>query len=299
MFMILVIGIPSWRESIRDIMNYINPASISLIFIIFPYIILLISGGTNLDSIIEVLIWYLVPTLLFLLPEIIETKVEIEKFTKFRIAFNVVGSVLLWIGFDHRYTSRLFSGFDGVSYTMNAIWMACIMMVTFGRYIGVENPNIEYDKGIAPTKYGTKIANIATPIASFIIIPFGIITGFLIWNPQELNILVIIVTFLGIYLTIALQEEMVFRGIIQNELTNLEFVKSNRYIKYSVIILVTIAFALTHWNNEVQGYVYHYFIAAFIAGLAYAISYKKGGLYASMLAHTLVDWVWALLLKRT
>ena len=176
--------------------------------------------------------------------------------------------------------------------------MACIIMVTFGRYKGVENSENEYDKGMAPSIYGTKIANIATPIASIVVVPFGLLTGFLKWNPQEFNILVILVSFIGIYLTIALQEELVFRGLIQSELTNLRLAKDNRYIEYGVIILVTIAFALTHWNNEVPAYVYHYFIAAFVAGLAYAISYKKGGLYAAMLSHTLVDWVWALFLKR-
>lgn len=297
-FSIIIIAVPSWRDSVRKYLNYLKPVYIPVIYVIIPYFILLISGGTKLDSFFDLTLWYLLPSILFLLPEVFEVKINPEKFPILRIVMNVIATGILWIGFDNRYTGILFDGFKGASYTLNAIWMACIMIITFGRYIGVENPTNEHDKGILLNKYGIQIALIGMSITSIIIIPFGLLTGFLQWNPQKFNILVIIISFIGIYLTIALQEELVFRGIIQNELTKLVFVKEKKYIEYGVIILVTIAFALSHWNNDSPPYVYYYFVFAFIAGLAYAISYKKGGLFASMLTHTMVDWMWGLLFKR-
>lgn len=298
MLFIFIIGIPSWRDSENQFLNYLKPVYVPIIFVIIPYIILLVSGGTNLDSIIELLLWYLLPSILFLVPQVLEERMKPEKFLPTKIIFILVAVALLWIGFDNRYTSILFDGFNSSSYALNALWMACIIIVTYGKYIGVENPLNDHDKGIAPNKYGTKIAIIAMPIAAIIIIPFGLLTGFLQWDPQKFDILVIVISFIGIFLTIALEEELVFRGVIQNELTKLPFVKENKYFEAGVIILVTIAFALSHWNNDVPPYVYYYFVFAFIAGLAYAISYKKGGLFASMLAHTLIDWMWALFWKR-
>ncbi len=298
MFSIFIIGIPTWRDSARKYIDFVKPEYIPFIFVIFPYLVLLISGGTHLTTLIELFLWYLVPSIIFLIPEILEKRINIEKFMELRVTINIIAVAILWIGFDNRYTTALFNGFSDAGYTLNAIWMACIMMVTFGRYIGVENPVNSHDKGLTPSIYGIKLAVIAMPIASIIIIPFGLLTGFLSWNPQEFNILIIIVSFIGIYLTIALQEEFVFRGIIQNELTKLQKVKSNSYLEYAVIIVVTIAFALSHWNNASPPYVYYYFVFAFIAGLAYALSYKKGGLFASMFTHTLVDWMWGLFFKR-
>ena len=295
---IFIIGIPAWRNSLRKYLNYIHPTHIPVIFVIIPYIILIISGGTQLDSVIELTLWYLIPSILFLLPEVFEEKMNPDQFPVIRIVVTVIATGILWIGFDNRYTSVLFDGFKGASYILNAIWMACIMMITFGRYIGVEDPKNEYDKGMALNKYGIKIAIIAMPIASIIIIPFGLLTGFLQWDPQKFDILVITISFIGIFLTIALQEELVFRGIMQNELTKLKIAKENKYAEYGIIILVTAAFALSHWNNDVPPFVFYYIIAAFIAGLAYAISYKKGGLFASMITHTLIDWIWGLLFKR-
>lgn len=296
-FPIPLIGIPSWRESVSDYLKYLNPISIPFVFVFFPYVLLLITGGTKVTSVFDLVLWYLVPTLLFLLPEILETKIQPEIFPVIRIIVNVIAVAILWIGFDNRYSSSLFVGFNG-AYELNALWIACVMMTTYGHFVGVENPKNNHDKGLMPNKYGVKLASIALPLALLTIVPFGLLTGFLDWDPQKFNLLVIAISFIGVYLTIALQEEFVFRGIIQNELTKLDYVKSKQYIEYGVIVLVTITFALSHWNNDVPPYVYYYFVFAFIAGLAYAISYKKGGLFASIFTHTLVDWLWALLFKR-
>ena len=297
-FSILLLGVPSWRDSARKFITIFKPVYIPFIFVIVPYFLILISGGTTLASVLDFILWYLLPTIIFLLPEFLEAKTQQEKFKQIRIVLNIIAVIILWIGFDNRYTNSLFVGFEGASYALNALWIACVIMVTFGRYVGIENPENEHDKGLKPNKYGAMIAIIAMPLASIIIVPFGLLTGFLSWDPQLSNLLFIIIDFIGVFLTIALQEEFVFRGIIQNELTKLDFVKSSHHYENAVIVLVTIAFALSHWNNDVPPYVYYYFVFAFIAGLAYAYSYKKGGLFSSMFAHTLVDWMWALLFKR-
>ena len=48
-------------------------------------------------------------------------------------------------------------------------------------------------------------------------IPLGLIIGFLVWNPLPvLNVDRIVLQFVGVYLLIALPEELLFRGIFQN-----------------------------------------------------------------------------------
>ena len=269
---------------------------INLILITFlPFSLIFIGGGTTVDGVLPFLLWYALPGILLILPEIAkkyEYKPLNSKFAN--TILYVLGAGMLWIGFDHRYTSVLFDNWNE-GYLMNSFWMASVGMATFGLYKGIKVERNENDNGLLPSKYGGLIANVYTLIASVVVISFGLLTGFLEYNPN-IDLFNVIIGFIGIYLTIALQEELIFRGILFNE-TSSHF-EENSMMYYLMLVLTTMAFAFTHWNNEQPEFVYHYFFAAFVSGLAYVYSYKKAGLYSAMLSHTLVDWVWALLLKR-
>jgi membrane protease YdiL (CAAX protease family) len=173
--------------------------------------------------------------------------------------------------------------------------MACIGFVTYGITEGIHNKENKMDKGLIPSTYASIVANKYTLLASVIIIPSGLITGFLIWNPQEFDLLNIIISFIGIAFTIGLQEEMIFRGIILKELD-----KHGESLIYKkiVLVIVSILFGLTHWNNTSIEFLLMYFITATIAGIAYGLSYRKAGLFSAIFSHTLIDWFWTLLLKR-
>lgn len=287
---VFVIGIPSIRDRIVDFTNINRILLLTPVTsVIFPYILLSVFAG-SFSSLSMVVVWYFIPNLILILPLLLSGQNK-----KLHSVFYVLGAIMLWIGFDHRYTAEIFDIYTDLNYVMNSIWMVNIGYVTFGITRGMKQQNNPDDLDLVPTKAGSIIANKMTPLASLFIIPVGLLTGFLVWNPVEFDLFEIIVGFIGIYLTIALQEEMIFRGIILQEVDTHLTTKIQQSI---AIILVSLVFALTHWNNETSEYVLIYFITAFVAGIAYGISYRVGGMYGAMLSHTLIDWFWSLLLKR-
>ncbi|MHA1947913.1 MAG: CPBP family glutamic-type intramembrane protease [Candidatus Hodarchaeales archaeon] len=283
LFPIIVIGNPSLQLRLDKKYTWLAP----IYTVIVPTISLLVFTGEilNLD---RILIWYLLPNLILLLPKRIND-------ARYRTIVYILGAIILWIGFDHRYTSGIFDAFEDLGYIINSFWMACIGFVTYGIEEGIHVKQNDKDRGLIPSKYASIVANKFTPIASIFIIPLGLLTGFLIWNPQEFDLFNIIISFIGIALTIGLQEEMIFRGIILKELD-----KHNESANYQllVLVLVSLLFGFTHWNNTTSEYFLMYFITATIAGIAYGLSYRKAGIFSAILSHTLIDWFWALLLKR-
>lgn len=280
---ILIIGNPILHLKLDKKYIWWTPIYTILIPIIFLYIF---TGEVlKLDMII---IWYLIPSVILLSAKFLDD-------TRYRTFLYILGAILLWIGFDHRHTSDIFDAFEDMGYLMNSLWMACVGFVTYGFEEGIYDKQNEMDKGIVPSTYATIVTNKITPIASLFIIPLGFLTSFLIWNPQDFDLLNISISFIGIALTIGLQEEMIFRGIILKELD--KYKESENYRRV-ILVVVSIAFALTHWNNESGFFLLVYFITATIAGIAYGLSFRKAGMFSAVLSHTLIDWFWALLLKR-
>jgi len=261
--------------------------------LLIPNFILLMLGLSFSSSIGIILLWYVLPTLILSIVVIRHDRLS----PHLRFLLTSVVAVLFWIGFDHRYTMPLFDVFNDLSYILNGFWIASLMMMGYGYTYGITYHQDENtDRGLVPTRTGLIAAQKGSLAASLIIIPAGILTGFLSWNPTWPGITDVIVGFIGIYLTIALQEELVFRGILLNEFDTFALPKN---IDALIPLVVTsFAFGLTHWNNETPAYVPHYIILATIAGLAYGWAYRKSGLFGSMLTHTLIDWIWSLVLQR-
>lgn len=282
----LMLGIPENRKELYEKVSkfsiILQQFIILLIAFVIPFVVIAILGILDLLSII---LWYFVPLIFF-------QSTILQK--RFHTIPAIIGAALLWIGFDHRYTGDIFDNFNGLGYVMNSLWIVQIAFITYGLYTGIKQEDIDLDVGIKPSKYAFKIANQITPLISLIIIPFGLLTHFLEWNPVKFDAFEVIVGFIGIFFTIALQEELIFRGIFLHEFDETRKLNSN-----ISLILVSILFALTHWNNETGIYIWLYFFSAFITGIGYGLSYRKGGLFAAMISHTLVDWFWALLLKRS
>ncbi|MBI4055791.1 MAG: CPBP family intramembrane metalloprotease [Elusimicrobia bacterium] len=95
---------------------------------------------------------------------------------------------------------------------------------------------------------------------------------------------------LGIYVLVAIPEEFLFRGILQNYL---EF----RLGLHRGWLLASCIFGLTHLNNPPAPNL-RYLLLATLAGLAYGRVYQKTRcLTASALTHALTNWTWLILFK--
>ncbi len=194
--------------------------------------------------------------------------------------------LLLWIPFDLRW-------YDGMQENLDYTWWSMAISVTavIGWY-GYRNANIGYN--LVPKFKDLTIAVLSLIMIMAVVIPPGLATGFLTFSiPESYDIPKLSAHFIGLFLTVALPEELFFRGLL---LRGLEKVSSKKWIPMAVSSL---AFGLMHWNNVNDlSMQITYVSLATIAGLGYGWAYRKSGnnLFAAILAHTLVDWVWKLFL---
>lgn len=194
--------------------------------------------------------------------------------------------LILWIPFDLRWSMELH---PSLNYTW---WSISISVIAIIGWYGYRDAEIGIN--LVPKFKDLYIALLALIMIMVVAIPPGIITGFLTFAiPDTFNIQKSAIHFIGLFLTVALPEELFFRGLL---LRGLERVSSKKWVPMAVSSL---AFGLMHWNN-ISGLNMQmtYVFLATLAGLGYGWAYKKSGnnLLAAILTHTLVDWIWKLVL---
>ncbi|HRX13239.1 MAG TPA: CPBP family intramembrane metalloprotease [Draconibacterium sp.] len=194
--------------------------------------------------------------------------------------------LLLWIPFDLRWSMEMHPLLD---YTWWSISISVVAVIGWYVYRGAE---IGFN--LVPKLKDLYVALFALLLIMVVVIPPGILTGFLNFAiPESFNVQKSAAHFVGLFLTVALPEELFFRGLLYRGLQN---VSSKKWVP---IVVSSVAFGLMHWNN-INGLSMQitYVSLATIAGLGYAWAYKKSGnnLFAAILTHTLVDWVWKLIL---
>jgi membrane protease YdiL (CAAX protease family) len=192
--------------------------------------------------------------------------------------------ILLWIPFDLRWSTDMLPLLD---YTW---WSIAISVIAVIGWNGYRDAEIGYR--LVPKFKDMYIALIALLGIMVLVVPPGIISGFLTFAvPETFDIPKLAAHFIGLFLTVALPEELFFRGLL---LRGLEKVSSKKWMP---MVVSSLAFGLMHWNNvSTLSTQITYVSLATIAGLGYAWAYKKSGnnLLAAVLTHTLVDWVWKL-----
>ncbi len=130
---------------------------------------------------------------------------------------------------------------------------------------------------------------------AFVSVPLGIGLGFLRFAPKAPPFLQMVSVLLFGYFFIALIEEMLFRGVIQNLLI--------RRLKnvYSGLVLAAVIFGLSHINNATMGFSvpnWAYALMAGLAGLSYGWVWMRTKKFtASAITHALVNFLWWILFQ--
>jgi membrane protease YdiL (CAAX protease family) len=195
-----------------------------------------------------------------------------------------------------RYTSVAINGLAELKYEFNALWVSALILLL----LAIQTQDFDSKFNWRITRHKLAVSLLGLSILLLIVVPFGYMTGFLGWNPTSEGPEVIIVSFIGIWLTIALPEEIIARGVVQHQLTERIFSEEHKYRKYwkwVVLVIASIVFGSSHWNNTTPEFMWVYVILATIAGIVYGICWWFGGLFSAMFVHTLVDWIWALFFK--
>jgi CAAX protease family protein len=120
-------------------------------------------------------------------------------------------------------------------------------------------------------------------------IPLGYALHFISFHPHGVSLASFVGQFLGIYLTIAIPEEFLFRGVLQNFLEkSIHAGPPGRY----ALIIASVVFGASHFHHPPVPN-WRYCIMATLAGLFYGNAYRnRRRISASALTHALVDTLW-------
>ena len=152
---------------------------------------------------------------------------------------------------------------------------------------GLTGVGFDLKLGRADWKIGLREWLFFTPIA----ITLGLALGFLHWHGRIDRPWMIPLSWLLTFFTIALPEEIFFRGWMQNLL--------ERRIGRTASLLITAAiFGLSHFNKRAAFFNWRYVLLAAIAGIFYGRAWRaRRRIGASAITHATVDTLWGALLR--
>ena len=120
---------------------------------------------------------------------------------------------------------------------------------------------------------------------------FVSVTGFVPFKPHPPNLALIIPMTLAVTFMVALPEEVLFRGLIQNLLQRVAGPARGRFV---AMLVASILFGFSHLNNH-PTFDWRYVTIASLAGIAYGTVYNRTGkVTAAAITHALIDIVWRL-----
>jgi len=94
-------------------------------------------------------------------------------------------------------------------------------------------------------------------------------------------------TWAGIFVFVAVPEELFFRAWVQNLL-------ERRVGRWAALIIASVLFGLSHFNKRSVHFNWRYVLLATIAGIFYGRAWRKSRrVPASSITHTFVDWLWS------
>jgi membrane protease YdiL (CAAX protease family) len=124
---------------------------------------------------------------------------------------------------------------------------------------------------------------------AFLGIPLGLSLGFIHFRPQGVSVWDFALQLFGIYLTIAIPEELLFRGILQNFLV--KSIHAGPRGLYGLLI-ASVVFGASHLHHAPVPN-WKYAVMATLAGAFYGNAFRtRQRLSSPALTHALVDTVW-------
>jgi membrane protease YdiL (CAAX protease family) len=129
-----------------------------------------------------------------------------------------------------------------------------------------------------------------------IIVPIGLYTDFFAFTSRIPDLGRIITGAIGIFFSIGLVEELLFRGIIHNLIQ--KTIKSYNLGPQIALVISSVIFGAAHLNNLGGGDMRYFFLAT-IAGYFYGLAFvKAGNIIPAALVHTFYDLTWVLFFSK-
>jgi membrane protease YdiL (CAAX protease family) len=187
-----------------------------------------------------------------------------------------------------RIGARLVPGVDLPIHTLTGVLLALFLLL-------VRHPLS--DVGPSFRWRGSDVRSALLGLLGFALVglPVGLGLRFIRYGPVAPDLRSVLTGVVGGYLLVALPEEVLFRGIIQNLLT-----KRTQRGALGLAIAAPI-FGLAHLNNATPGYTapnWAYVLVATLAGLAYGwVWMRTKKVTVSALTHMLVNLIWGIVFR--
>jgi len=120
-----------------------------------------------------------------------------------------------------------------------------------------------------------------------LVLAFGLALGFIHPNANLPSVGDAVLRWLGIFLFVAVPEELFFRAWVQNLL-------ERRVGRRAALVIASVLFGLSHFNKRSAHFNWRYVLLATIAGIFYGRAWReRRRVPASTITHTFVDWIWS------
>ena len=187
----------------------------------------------------------------------------------------VLGTI--WIPFDFRWTKQLWSPQE-YSYSANSLVITCLLVYLFAGFRRVQD--LGYNARVQrPT---LEVIGLGFLAMFAVCVPVGLFSGFLVLSDAP-KLWQFPLVFIGVFLTVAIPEEVMFRGILQNLLAK----RTNVVL---AVVAASFLFGASHFNNDLD---FRYFGLATYAGVVLGWTYHRTqSVTAAAIVHALVDAIW-------
>jgi uncharacterized protein len=119
------------------------------------------------------------------------------------------------------------------------------------------------------------------------VLVLGLALGFLHPNASLPPLGKAILSWAGIFVFVAVLEELFFRAWVQNLL-------ERRVGRRAALVIASVLFGLSHFNKRSAHFNWRYVLLATIAGIFYGRAWRENRrVPASAITHTCVDWLWS------
>ena len=120
-----------------------------------------------------------------------------------------------------------------------------------------------------------------------VVIAGGLALGFIHPHANVPSLAKAILSWVGIFVFIAVLEELFFRAWVQNFL-------ERRLGRKAALVIASILFGLSHFNKRSAQFNWRYVLLATVAGIFYGRAWRsERRVAASAITHTCVDWLWS------
>ena len=119
------------------------------------------------------------------------------------------------------------------------------------------------------------------------VLVLGLALGFIHPHPNLPAVGKAVLTWAGIFVFVAVPEELFFRAWVQNLL-------ERRVGRRAALVIASVLFGLSHFNKRSATFNWRYVLLATIAGIFYGRAWRANRrVPASAITHTWVDWLWS------